>query len=111
MTDQAPASSERIERLVAGFIEAVGGTNGDRGRFDRAVREIATLGQREILATSQMSRRLLDEPGRVISDAFDGKSEVGRNLAELRRAIQELDPARLNLSRPRRRKLLGVIPM
>jgi hypothetical protein len=52
-----------------------------------------------------MSNRFLDRPVR----AMDADGNVGKDLAELRRTVEDLDPGRKGkLLAPR--KLLGIIP-
>ncbi len=57
------------------------------------------------MAASGMSNRFLDRPVR----AMDKDEGVGANLTELRRVVEELDPARRGKLSPGR-KLLGIIP-
>jgi uncharacterized protein YaaN involved in tellurite resistance len=66
---------------------------------------LAAMGRKEIAQAAGMSNRFLDRPIR----AMDKDSGVGANLAQLRRTIEDLDPARKgNLSSGR--KFLGIIP-
>ncbi|MBU0793785.1 MAG: toxic anion resistance protein, partial [Alphaproteobacteria bacterium] len=62
-------------------------------------------GRKEIAEAAGHSNRFLDRPVR----AMDADSNVGTDLAELRRVIEDLDPGkRGNLLAPR--KLFGIIP-
>jgi uncharacterized protein YaaN involved in tellurite resistance len=63
------------------------------------------MGQKEIREAASQSNRFLDRPVK----AMDGETGVGKDLTELRRVVESLDPGRQgNLSAPR--KLLGILP-
>ena len=71
---------------------------------------VAGIGAREIATTSQMSRRFLDRPLHGLRGNLGAKSPLAKDLAELRRIFDDLDPARYDLDEPGPRRLLGVIP-
>ena len=103
-------ASERIDRIVAGFVEAVAALDVHGDEYHRRVSDINNLGDREIRATSEMSNRLLDRPVRAMSGVLEGKAPIGRSLVELRHTVEDLNPAKYNLTGDRPRKVLGVIP-
>ncbi len=101
-----------VDALAAAFIERVIAldvrTEGQR----RLVAEIGEIGEREVVATAELSRRLVDRPIRSIVATLSGESPIARGLAELRDAVAELDPARLGSAGDgRQRKLLGIFPL
>lgn len=73
--------------------------------FGKVAGQLASIGQKEIVALSSVSSRFLDMP----ATAMGNESGVGRALLDLRTVIDRLDPAREgDLLKPR--KLLGIIP-
>jgi uncharacterized protein YaaN involved in tellurite resistance len=74
--------------------------------FQRKVGELASLGQREIRAISDMTARFTDEPDHAFH-LFEDTAPVARSLAELRAAVERLDPSTHKLGR--RRRPLGVL--
>ena len=103
-----PVSEEnrsKLETRVATFIAELVAQDPASPEFGKRVDQLTNMGRKEIVAASAMSNRFLDRPVR----AMDKDSGVGANLAELRRTVEDLDPARQgNLSSPR--KFLGIIP-
>jgi uncharacterized protein YaaN involved in tellurite resistance len=94
-----------LERKVDAFIGELVSVDANSPQFGEKVDQITRMGQEQIRAAAAMSNRFLDRPVR----AMDADSSVGKDLAELRRTIEELDPGRQGkLSGPR--KLLGIIP-
>ena len=73
--------------------------------FGKRVDAIAAMGQKEIRDAAGQSNRFLDRPVK----AMDQDSGVGKDLAELRRVVEDLDPGkRGNLTAPQ--KLFGILP-
>ena len=94
-----------LDRRVGDFVDQLATLDANSPEFGKRVDTISNLGQKEIREAAGHSNRFLDRPVR----AMDGETKVGADLAELRRTIQDLDPARKgNLLAPR--KLFGVIP-
>lgn len=103
-----PVSEETRSKLaerVDTFVSDLVAQDAASPEFGKRVDQLTNMGRKEIQAASSMSNRFLDRPVR----AMDKDSGVGANLAELRRTVEELDPARQgNLSSGR--KFLGIIP-
>jgi uncharacterized protein YaaN involved in tellurite resistance len=78
--------------------------------FRQSVEGMHALGTREIREAAGMSSRLLERPVTAMkSGGFGEGSAVTKSLLDLRRTLEDLDPARQgNLFAPR--KLLGLIP-
>ena len=100
----------RVNALVAAFVDDVLGCDPNSDEYRGRVTDIAGIGAREIAATSQMSRRSLDRPMRGLRGSLGAKSPLAKDLAELRRIFDDLDPARYDLDEPGPRRVLGVIP-
>src|SRR5947207_8757244 len=108
----ASLTSSRLEAISSAFVERVMAAERGSIAHGRLLAEVGEIGEREIIATAELSRRLVDRPVRAIVGTLDGASPIARGLAELREAVEELDPSRLGtLSDARPRKLLGLIPI
>jgi uncharacterized protein YaaN involved in tellurite resistance len=92
------------ERLADSFVADLVSTETNSPDFGRKVDEITNLGRKSIAAAAQHSNRFLDRPIR----AMDRDNDVGTNLAQLRRVVEDLDPGKQG--RLSRKKLFGVIP-
>lgn len=103
-----PVSTEQKSKLdtkVDSFVNELVTIDANSPAFGEKVDQITRMGQEEIRAAAAMSNRFLDRPVR----AMDGDGTVGKDLAELRRTVEDLDPGRQGkLSGPR--KILGIIP-
>jgi uncharacterized protein YaaN involved in tellurite resistance len=103
-----PVSDEKkskLEEKVDGFVTALVALDAQSPDFGKKVDQITGMGRKELSTAAQMSNRFLDRPVR----AMDQETGVGRDLAELRRTVEELDPGRQgNLSSGR--KFLGILP-
>lgn len=92
-----PAAVERIEQLVAEHVELVVSLDRRTPEFRRTLAAIDRLGERDFVATAAMSGRVLDRRFRAVDSLLAAKAPMARRLAELRKAADELDPARLKL--------------
>ena len=101
----------RIDALVAAFIDSVTSLDAHGDEYRRRIADVNSIGDREIIATSEMSNRLLDRPVRAMTGILEGKAPIARNLVELRHTVEDLNPARYDLAQMTPRKLLGVIPL
>ena len=101
----------RIDALVAAFIDSVTSLDAHGDEYRRRIADVNSIGDREIIATSEMSNRLLDRPVRAMTGILEGKAPIARNLVELRHTVEDLNPARHDLAQMTPRKLLGVIPL
>lgn len=95
----------QLEQKVDGFVSELIAQDVNSPEFGRRVDAITAMGQKEIREAAGQSNRFLDRPVK----AMDGETGVGKDLTELRRVVESLDPGRQgNLSAPR--KLLGILP-
>ena len=103
-----PVSTEQKSKLdvkVDGFVADLVSVDANSPAFGEKVDQITRMGQEQIRAAAGHSNRFLDRPVR----AMDSDSSVGKDLAELRRTVEELDPGRKGkLLEPR--KIFGIIP-
>jgi len=103
-----PVSTEQKSKLdvkVDGFVADLVAEDSNSPAFGEKVDQITRMGQEQIRAAAGHSNRFLDRPVR----AMDGDNSVGKDLAELRRTVEELDPGRKGkLLEPR--KIFGIIP-
>ena len=101
----------RIDALVAAFIDSITSLDAHGDEYRRRIADVNSIGEREVIATSEMSNRLLDRPVRAMTGILEGKAPIARNLVELRHTVEDLNPARYDLAQMSPRKLLGVIPL
>ncbi len=102
-----PVSEEtknKLQTKVDHFVGELLAEDANSPEFGQKVDQLTNMGRKEIAAAAQMSNRFLDRPIR----AMDQDNGVGKDLAELRRTVEELDPGRKGKLRPR--KILGFIP-
>lgn len=103
-----PVTTEQKSNLdtkVDAFVDELVAVDANSPQFGEKVDQITRMGQEQIRAAAAMSNRFLDRPVR----AMDADGSVGKDLAELRRTVEDLDPGKQGkLSGPR--KILGIIP-
>lgn len=85
----------------------------DGKEFKAAVDALSAMGNKEIVASANVSNALLDRPARALSagGALGGDSDVSKQMLELRKTIEKLDPSRQGDLFKSPRKLLGMIPL
>jgi uncharacterized protein YaaN involved in tellurite resistance len=84
----------------------------DGAEFKTAVDALGAMGNKEIVASANVANALLDRPARALSSGPLGKdSDVSKQMLDLRRTIERLDPSRQGDLFKAPRKLLGMIPM
>lgn len=95
----------QLDDRVDTFIAELVAQDVNSPEFGKRVDAITAMGQKEIREAAGQSNRFLDRPIR----AMDQELGVGKDLAELRRTVEDLDPGRRgNLTAPK--KLFGIIP-
>ncbi len=105
-----PDAAKRIDALVATFVGSVRAIDVHGDDYRRRVDDIDSLADREIRSTSEMSNRLLDRPTRAMRGLGQGDAPIAKSLLDLRRSVEELNPAKHDLTQGGPRKLLGVVP-
>lgn len=92
-----PGAAERIERLVSGYVRSICALDLRDEEYQRTVATVERLGEREFVATAAMSGRLLDRRFHAMSGLLATKAPMARRLADLRKAVTDLDPNRMKL--------------
>ncbi len=109
MAGLVPVEDAKKTELVARvetFIDDLVAQDVNSPEFGKRVDAITAMGSKEIRDAAGQSNRFLDRPVR----AMDKDVGVGKDLAELRRVVEDLDPGKKgNLTQ--RKKLFGLIPM
>ncbi|NBC35200.1 toxic anion resistance protein [Novosphingobium sp. FSY-8] len=101
-----PLNAEQTAKLdakVDSFVTDLLAQGPHSPEFSARVDQLTNMGRTEIAAAAGLSNRFLDRPVR----AMDKEDGVSTALVELRRTIEDLDPAKAGKSR----KLLGFIPV
>jgi uncharacterized protein YaaN involved in tellurite resistance len=94
-----------LDEKADGFVSELVLLDPNSPEFGKKVDQLTTMGRKEIAEASGQSNRFLDRPVR----AMDKEGGVGKDLAELRRTIEDLDPgAKGDLFT--RKKFFGIIP-
>ncbi|KQR87511.1 toxic anion resistance protein [Sphingomonas sp. Leaf343] len=94
-----------LETRVDSFVTDLVAQDVNSPEFGKRVDAITAMGAKEIREAAGQSNRFLDRPVR----AMDQETGVGKDLAELRRVVEDLDPGKKgNLTAPQ--KLFGIIP-
>lgn len=104
MVKISEAERTDAEKLADSFVADLVSTETNSPDFGRKVDEITNMGRKSIAAAAQHSNRFLDRPIR----AMDRDNDVGTNLAQLRRVVEDLDPGKQGATS--RKKLFGIIP-
>lgn len=100
---QLPALEQRADTFIGDILKLEAQSDDFRQRLDA----IHSMGNEESRAAAAVSSRFMDRPAKA-SDMLK-ESNVGRGLSELRRIVEDLDPATQgDLFTPR--KILGIIP-
>ncbi len=98
-------AKSKLDERVDQFVNDLVAQDVNSPDFGRRVDAITAMGAKEIRDASGQSNRFLDRPVR----AMDQETGVGKDLAQLRRVVEDLDPGkRGNLTAPQ--KLFGIIP-
>ena len=99
-----------LDQKVTEFVAVVVQSQVNSPPFVQKVQAIHNLGNDQIRASANVSNRMLERPLQSISSGFfDDKSPVTRAMVDLRKTVEDLDPARQgDLLAPK--KLFGLIP-
>ncbi|HET7816111.1 MAG TPA: toxic anion resistance protein, partial [Sphingomicrobium sp.] len=103
-----PLKSEEVSELdkrVAQFVDELAALDSNSPEFGKKVDQLTAMGRKEIAEAAGASNRFLDRPVKAI----DSDTGIGADLTELRKTVEELDPAKHGKLTPGR-KLFGIIP-
>jgi len=82
----------------------------DGPEFKHAVTAISAMASKEIVASANVANSLLDRPTRTMSSgAFSNDSSVSKQMLDLRRTVEKLDPSRQG-DLFSSKKILGFLP-
>jgi uncharacterized protein YaaN involved in tellurite resistance len=96
-----------LDQKVDDYVTSILALDPHSPAFDAKANDIRTMGDGDIRAAAETSNRLLQAPMRAMSKGdFAEGSNVSKSLLELRRTIEDLDPAQATGVK----KLLGLIP-
>ena len=76
--------------MAASFVAAVTALDPGSSGFRRKLGEVSSIGEREIRAIAELSGRFADH---VLGGPLEDTAPVARGLAELREAVERLDPS------------------
>jgi uncharacterized protein YaaN involved in tellurite resistance len=94
-----------LDEKADSFVAELSALDANSPEFGKKVDQLTNMGRKEIADAAGQSNRFLDRPTRAINQ----ESNVGNDLAELRRTIEDLDPGTQgDLTAPK--KLFGIIP-
>lgn len=98
-----PALDKKVEDFLTGLTQS----ETRSPEFAKRAADVRTMGDAEIRSAAETSNRLLKSPVRALQEGGISKeSKVGRTLMELRRTVEDLDPAEARGTK----KILGMIP-
>jgi uncharacterized protein YaaN involved in tellurite resistance len=90
-----------LDKRVTEFVENVLSNDVQTPKFKDRVLAIHNMGTEEIRASANVSNRMLDKPVKAMeSNVFDSKSQISKSLVDLRRTVEDLDPARQGVMNP-----------
>ena len=105
-----PATESKLDNLVAGYLDAIASLDPHDPEFEAKASEIRKLGDDEARASAQISSRLLSRPvASMERSGLSSSSAVSKSLMQLRRQVDDLDPAHQG-DLFSSRKLFGIIP-
>jgi len=109
MAPSVPAAAlPGLEAKVQGYVEALSSTDPSSPQFSAKANDVRTMGDADIRRAAETSNRLLKMPVKAMQEGGLAQgSKVGSTLIELRRTVEELDPAGARGSH----KLFGFLPM
>ena len=92
---------EKVDQFVADLVSL----DSNSPEFGRKVDQLTSMGRKEIAEAAGHSNRVRDRPVKAI----DADTGIGADLTELRRTVEDLDPAR-NGKITGTKRLFGIIP-
>ncbi len=95
---------EKLDARVVEFVDRIAASDIHSETYEQQLATIHSMGTKEIREAANVSNRILDQPIRGLGE----DTPVTKSLLDLRRTVEELDPARQD---DKERKFLGLIPM
>jgi uncharacterized protein YaaN involved in tellurite resistance len=89
------AALPALDQKVTEFVDSLATLDPHSPAFGAKAEEIRTMGDADIRAAADVSNRMLQSPLRAMKKSgVDKDSKVSTSLVELRRTVEDLDPAR-----------------
>jgi uncharacterized protein YaaN involved in tellurite resistance len=102
-----PATLPGLDAKVEGFLGSLLDAAPASPEFATRAADVRTMGDVDIRQAAESSNRLLKAPVKALTDGgLASGSKVGTTLVELRRTVEDLDPAGAQGAR----KILGILP-
>ncbi len=101
----AEGQQTQLDAKAESFVQELAALDANSPEFGKKVDQITNMGRREIAEAAGQSNRFLDRPVKAMQEGG-----VGKDLAELRRTVEDLDPGKKGRRLSAPRKLFGVIP-
>lgn len=93
------AATAKLKQEAADFVASLMTIDTKDPVFTRKIDDIAKLGNAEIMASSQMSNRMLERPSQALAGSKgkggDVQAQVADGLAKLRFTVEDLDPSKM----------------
>lgn len=108
-----PARLAELQQMTDAYVTDLEKLAPNSPELAAKVDEIGKVGSEELAASANVSNRMLERPGSALAGTA-GKSDIGaqaktsKNLADLRRTVEELTPRGADLGK--KKKILGFIP-
>jgi uncharacterized protein YaaN involved in tellurite resistance len=99
------SETSELDKRVAQFVDELASLDSNSPEFGKKVDQLTAMGRKEIAEAAGASNRFLDRPVKAI----DSDTGIGTDLTELRKTVEDLDPAKNGRLTPGR-KLFGLIP-
>ncbi len=102
-----PAVLPNLDAKVESYLGSLLAADPRSPEFGAKANDVRSMGDADIRRAAETSNRMLKTPVRAINTGgLASGSKVGKTLVELRRTVEDLDPAGAQGSR----KFLGIIP-
>ena len=103
-----PAALPGLDAKVEEYLGSLMSVEPRSPEFAAKATDVRTMGDLDIRRAAESSNRLLSSPVKALQEGgLSEGSKVGSTLLELRRTVEDLDPAEAT----RVKKLLGMIPL
>lgn len=103
-TEQVPVLDEKVDTFLSALTDA----QPKSPEMEAQANAVRTMGDADVRRAAETSNRLLNAPVKAMKEGgLSQESSIGRSLLELRRTVEDLDPAQATGVR----KFLGMIPM
>ena len=103
-----PEKRTELQQRAQAFVDELAAIEPGSPEFTRKVADITRLGEREIRSSAETANRMLERPSSSLAAArgrgaaSEPQALVARALQDLRTTVTDLDPARADLTPPKR---------